>query len=147
MPQDQPGPGSPQALPGWARPAPEPDGPFSQSPREQREQRATDRTRDDHTGPAYETGPDPIGPAPSVIWPPPGEDCGECDVSGLTLVIDGETVDCDDDPETCALVCCTFPAPDQCAPAYSEGPCAIPLSGEWILVFVAVAVGVWKLRS
>lgn len=131
----------PQDLPSWAEPyeAParrSPDGspPSSNHP--------TDPTETPYAGPDVpESTP---SPAPQTIWPPPGEDCGTCDVSGLTLQIDGETIDCDANPTDCELICCTFPAPDQCAPALES--CPVPLSGQWVLLFAAVVIGIYYLR-
>ena len=131
----------PQDLPDWARP----------SQPQKRDRQPFDSRPDGRDAPGDYGGgggysqplppPDGGGPQAQVIWPAPGEDCGTCDVSGLT--IDG--VDCDSNPDYCELICCNFPAPDQCAGAYQEGPCAVPLSGQWILIFAAIALAAWKL--
>ena len=127
----------PQNLPDWAKPADPRDMPHQGPRRPLDQQHAPSGSYD---APTYSAPGDP-GAQTQVIFPPPGEDCGTCDVSGL--VIDG--IDCDAEPQTCELICCSFPAPDECAPAYSEGPCAVPLGGGWILLLAGIALATWKL--
>ena len=123
----------PQDLPHWAEPAAPP-----------RRDRPFDRPDPNEPSPPPSDGlswPETSDPAQPQVWPAPGEDCGTCDVSGLTI---NET-DCDEEPDICELICCNAPFPEECRAAYSEQPCAIPLGGEWILVVAALTLAIWKL--
>lgn len=133
----------PQNLPDWAepaRPSPRPH-PYDSSPHNQ-----SGRPDDSPYGSSYSAPrntDNPFGEAePLVIFPPPGEDCGTCDVTGLTI----NGIDCDEKPKQCELICCTFPAPDECGPALSQ--CPVPLPGEaWVLLIGALLIGFWYHRT
>jgi len=130
----------PKDLPSWAEPYDAPSRTAPSSPHSAPSPNPpANAPRDAHPS-EDQASPNPV---PQTIWPPPGEDCGACNVSGLTLRIDGQTIDCDTDPRDCELICCTFPAPDQCAPALES--CPVPLSGQWVLLFAAVMVGIYYL--
>jgi hypothetical protein len=141
----------PQNLPSWAEPHAPPSryGPSSrETPDSHSDPYASGRYSPDPSAYSdYRSGKDPyFNPQPLEIQPPPGGDCGECDVSGLVLVIEEDdgsttTIDCDVDPTQCELICCSFPAPDQCAPALEK--CPIPLGPEWVLLLGALLIGIW----